>query len=222
MIQPLVQQSLGSIACEIPGATRIFYANKLDFCCGGALSLQDAALRRGLDPQAIAAALAALSTESAECKDWRMASEAELIGHILSRYHARHREQLPELIRLASRVEQVHGSRDDCPDGLTELLRYLQQELESHMLKEEHVLFPALLDGAGPRAAGPISVMRMEHEHHAQTLQRLLEITRQITPPMDACNTWRALYRGLDEFVQDFMQHIHLENNLLFNHALNA
>lgn len=221
MSQPLLQQSLGSIACEIPGATRIFYANKLDFCCGGGLSLQDAAQKRGIDPAAIAAELESLSTQQSDAEDWRLASDAALIEHILGRYHARHREQLPELIRLASRVEQVHGQREDCPEGLTELLHYLQQELESHMLKEEHVLFPALLDGAGQRAAGPISVMRSEHEEHASAIRRLLELTEQITPPRDACNTWRALYRGLDEFVQDFMQHIHLENNLLFSNALN-
>jgi regulator of cell morphogenesis and NO signaling len=39
-------------------------------------------------------------------------------------------------------------------------------------------------------------------------------------PPANACNTWRALYRGLDELRLDLMQHIHLENNLLFPRAL--
>jgi regulator of cell morphogenesis and NO signaling len=125
------------------------------------------------------------------------------------------------LIRLAQRVEQVHGDREDCPLGLTDLLRSLLQELESHMLKEEQILFPALLDGLGPRAAAPISVMRMEHEQHGEALQRVLELTQHISPPKNACNTWRALYRGLDEFVSDLMQHIHLENNVLFAMALN-
>ena len=217
----LLQQSLGSLACEIPGATRIFHAHKLDFCCGGQLSLSDAAARRGIDAEAVAAELQALGALGGDAVDWREAPDAELIEHILERYHARHREQLPELIRLAQRVEQVHGERDDCPKGLTDLLRYMQQELESHMLKEEQILFPALLDGLGPRATGPISVLRMEHEQHGEALQRLLELTRQITPPENACNTWRALYRGLDEFVRDLMQHIHLENNALFSNALN-
>ena len=217
----LLQHSLGSIACELPGATRIFNAHKLDFCCGGQLSLSDAATRQGIDAEAIAAELQALGSLKGDAVDWREAPEAELIGHILERYHARHREQLPELIRLAQRVEHVHGGRDDCPAGLTDLLRYLLQELESHMLKEEQVLFPALLDGLGPRATAPISVMRMEHEQHAGALRRLLELTRQINPPEDACNTWRALYRGLDEFVRDLMQHIHLENNVLFTNAFN-
>ena len=220
MNHPLLQQSLGSIACEIPGATRIFHAHKLDFCCGGQLSLSEAATRRGLDAEAIAAELQNLGALKGDLQDWRAAPDAELIGHILERYHARHREQLPELIRLAQRVEQVHGDRDDCPAGLTDLLRYMQQELESHMLKEEHILFPALLEGLGQQATAPISVMRMEHEQHGEALQRLLQLTQQITPPADACNTWRGLYRGLDEFVSDLMQHIHLENNVLFSNAL--
>ena len=221
MNHSLLQQSLGSIACDMPGATRIFHAHKLDFCCGGQLSLSEAATRRGLDPAAIAAELQALSALDGDEVDWRTAADAELIGHILTRYHARHREQLPELIRLAQRVEQVHGDRDDCPAGLTDLLRYMQQELESHMLKEEQVLFPALLDGAGAKASAPIAVMRMEHEHHGQAIQRLLKLTQHITPPANACNTWCALYRGLDEFIGDLMQHIHLENNVLFAKALN-
>lgn len=221
MNHTLLKQSLGSIACEIAGATRIFHAHKLDFCCGGQLSLSEAAAHRGLNAEAIAAELQAMQALNGDGVDWRAAPDAELISHILSRFHARHREQLPELIRLAQRVEQVHGERDGCPTGLTDLLRYMQQELESHMLKEEHILFPALLDGAGRQASGPISVMRMEHEQHGAALQRLLELTQNITPPEDACNTWRALYRSLDEFIDDLMQHIHLENNVLFTNAIN-
>ncbi|MGL1180974.1 hemerythrin domain-containing protein, partial [Vibrio parahaemolyticus] len=70
------------------------------------------------------------------------APTSALIDHILTRYHARHREQLPELIRLARRVESVHGDRPECPRGLADHLETMQQELESHMQKEEMVLFP--------------------------------------------------------------------------------
>ena len=148
--------------------------------------------------------------------------QAQLIEHLLERYHARHREQLPELIRLASRVEQVHGHHLACPNGLADLLRDIEQELEGHMLKEEQVLFPMLQHGLGPRAAPPIQVLRFEHDQHGESLEKLLALTHQITPPADACNTWRALYRGLAEFRDDLMQHIHLENNVLFVNALEA
>ena len=139
---------------------------------------------------------------------------------MLTRYHAIHRQQLPELIRLAARVEQVHGRREECPNGLTELLMEMQQELESHMQKEEQVLFPMILRGAGAMAGGPISVMRFEHDQHGEALERLAELTDDIHAPAGACNTWQALYRGLNELRVDLMQHIHLENNLLFPRAL--
>jgi regulator of cell morphogenesis and NO signaling len=84
------------------------------------------------------------------------------------------------------------------------------------MQKEERVLFPMLRAGSGVAAQGPITVMRMEHDDHGLALQRLAELTDDIALPRGACNTWRALYLGLRAFREDLMEHIHLENNVLF------
>ena len=220
MATQLLDSSLGSIACSIPGATRVFHECHLDVCCCGQKSLRQAAQELGIDAGEVQQRLLALDGEDAQEADWRQASAERLIEHILQRYHEVHRDQLPELIRLAARVEHVHGGREHCPLGLTELLIGMQQELESHMQKEEQILFPMIRRGGGSMAGGPISVMRYEHDQHGDTLQRLVELTDDMQPPVNACNTWRALYRGLDELRRDLMQHIHLENNLLFPRAL--
>lgn len=220
MTSALIEQTLGNLACHIPGATRIFRQYKLDFCCGGNTSLRDAANQRALDAETIAQELAALGNHNDAEPNWRDVPPGVLIEHILERYHEHHREQFPELIRLASRVEHVHGSRPECPNGLAEHLWSMQQELESHMLKEEQILFPMLQRGIQvPQTHGPIAVMRFEHDQHGAALERLAELTNDITPPPHACNTWRALYRGLEELRSDLMQHIHLENNILFTEA---
>jgi len=218
----LIDRPLGQLARTIPGATRVFHEYNLDFCCGGKQSLRQAAEQKALDPAAIEGRLLALGSGDGDSRDWTRSSPAELIDHILVRYHDRHREQLPELIRLASKVEQVHGDRADCPVGLADLLRGMQQELESHMRKEEQVLFPLLARGHAAMAAGPITVMRMEHDDHGQALQALAALTHDITLPRAACNTWRALYLGLAAFRADLMEHIHLENNILFEDAFQA
>jgi regulator of cell morphogenesis and NO signaling len=152
-------------------------------------------------------------------RDWQQASIGELIDHILARYHAVHRQQMPELIRLARRVEHVHGERQDCPTGLAEHLEGMHQELESHMQKEEMILFPMLKRGLAHNVHGPIAVMRFEHDEHGEALARLMTLTHDIQAPKSACKTWRALYAGLREFREDLMQHIHLENNVLFEQA---
>ena len=213
-----LDQSLGQLARRIPGATRLFDAHHLDFCCAGNRTLRTAAQAAGIAPEPIAAELDAMQLRTADGadRDWSTATDRELVNHILVRYHAVHREQLPELIRLARKVEQVHGERDECPHGLADHLEGMAQELESHMRKEEMVLFPLIARGQGAMAAMPIGVMRMEHDSHGAELRRLEELTNGITPPQGACTTWRALYLGLRTFREDLMAHIHTENNILF------
>ena len=47
-------------------------------------------------------------------------------------------------------------------------------------------------------------------------LERLMALTGDATPPAGACNTWRALYAGIAQLSDDLINHIHLENNVLF------
>lgn len=72
-----------------------------------------------------------------------------MIDHILSRYHEVHRAQLPELIRMARRVEAVHRDHPAVPVGLAAFLENMKQELAEHMFKEEEVLFPMFEAQAG-------------------------------------------------------------------------
>lgn len=216
----LLDRSIGSIACDIPGATQIFHEYKLDFCCGGHRSLRESLERRNInDPQPIFDRLAKLmATQSAtDSSPWQLQSNDALIDHILLRFHQQHREDLPELIRLARRVEQVHGERSDCPKGLADHLSEMQQELESHMMKEEQILFPMLRRTSAAHVSAPISMMRFEHDQHGESLSHLEQLTHDMIAPVDACNTWQALYAGLRQLREDLMQHIHLENNILFN-----
>ena len=218
----LLEQPIGQLACALPGATRIFHHHKLDFCCGGHKSLREAAEKRGLNPEALLSELEPLQNADSRNRDWRSASARELIDYILRRFHEQHRQDVPELIRLARRVEQVHGERADCPTGLADHLEAMFQELLSHMMKEEQVLFPMLLAGNDGAARSPISMMRFEHDQHGEALARLEALTDDITAPADACNTWSALYAGLARLREDLMQHIHLENNVLFLNAERA
>jgi regulator of cell morphogenesis and NO signaling len=120
----------------------------------------------------------------------------------------------------------------DVLPALAAVFRGLREELESHMLKEERVLFPYVerlealaADGqqlpASPFGSiqAPIGMMEHEHETAAQALRRLRELTAGYAPPADACNTFRGLYHGLAELEKALHEHIHLENNVVFPRA---
>lgn len=203
---------LGQIAVTLPGSTAIFRKLKLDFCCGGQISLADACEQKGLDAERVVTELNALVRSDALPVDQ---DANQLIDHILERYHEVHRQQLPELIRMARRVEAVHREHPDLPVGLADLLEEMEAELLDHMGKEEHILFPMLREG-DPIATQPIRVMRHEHFSHGEQVEKLGTLTHDLTPPSDACNTWRALYSGIAQLTDDLIHHIHLENNVLF------
>jgi len=205
--------TLAALAVELPGSTVVFRRLKLDFCCGGQQTLADACAQRGLDAHAVVAELDALERSAAP---YTPRDPAALIDHLLTRYHEVHRQQLPELLRMARRVEAVHREHPQVPAGLAALLQTIEAEMLDHMAKEEQVLFPMLRTGGHPAVVHPITVMRHEHDEHGARLRDLQALTDDFTPPPGACTTWRALYAAGQQFVDDLMQHIHLENNLLF------
>ena len=209
----LVDQPIGQIAVALPGATAISRRLKLDFCCGGQISLRQAALDKQIDLSTLVQELAALDRSDDAPP---AGTSPELIDHILERYHAVHREQLPELIRMARRVEAVHRDHPAVPTGLADLLEQAQVELLDHMEKEEQIIFPNLRAGGTAMIAYPIGIMRQEHTSHGEMLEHLMGMTQDATPPDGACNTWRALYAGIAQLHDDLINHIHLENNVLF------
>ncbi|WP_118782276.1 iron-sulfur cluster repair protein YtfE [Haemophilus haemolyticus] len=217
------QQKLSELAVSIPGATKIFREYDLDFCCGGSVLLEVAAQQKNLNLAEIEKRLTDLQQSKAENndKDWTSASYAEMIDHIITRFHDRHREQLPELITLAEKVENVHGDRDDCPIGIAAQLEKIYAELSQHLMKEEQILFPMIKMGNYSMASMPIRVMEMEHDEAGQDVEVIKSLTNNCTPPADACFSWKALYSGINEFIDDLMHHIHLENNILFPRVLN-
>ena len=217
------QQKLSELAVSIPGATKIFREYDLDFCCGGSVLLEVAAQKKNLNLAEIEKHLTDLQQSKSENndKDWTSASYAEMIDHIITRFHNRHREQLPELITLAEKVENVHGDRDDCPVGVAAQLEKIYAELSQHLMKEEQILFPMIKMGNYAMASMPIRVMEMEHDEAGQDVEVIKSLTNNCTPPADACFSWKALYSGINEFIDDLMHHIHLENNILFPRVLN-
>lgn len=215
-------ETLGEVATNHPASTLVFLRHRLDFCCGGRQKLADACRARGLDPQDVIAEIAAENAVNAPVR-WDSKPLPELIDFIVRRYHTSLRADVPALLEAAKRVERVHGQKASCPKGLATLLERLHAELEHHLEKEEKVLFPAIRAGTmGARVHMPIRVMMQEHDDHGANLKQLRELTTDFHPPREACATWRALYRGLEKLEAELMEHIHLENNILFARALNA
>jgi regulator of cell morphogenesis and NO signaling len=213
-------QTLGELAAAIPAAARVFHRYGLDFCCGGRQSLEQACAAERLDAEAVLREIEASAASEPEETRWDRRPIEELIHHILDRYHAPLKTEIPRLVDLARKVEEVHADKPECPAGLADLLAEVRAAVESHLAKEEQILFPLILAGRGQTAHMPVQVMMQEHEDHGRNLQRIRELTHDLQIPEYACASWRELYRSLAQLEVELMDHIHLENNILFPRAL--
>jgi regulator of cell morphogenesis and NO signaling len=151
---------------------------------------------------------------------WDEAPLTALVDHVLAHYHVPLRADLARLVPLAEEVERRHAAEPGCPVGLARHLAAVQEAVEDHLGKEEHILFPLVAAGHGAHAAMPIRVMQEEHVEHEASLRRTRGLTGDLVPPAHADEDWRRLYRELAALETQLHEHIALENDVLFPRAL--
>lgn len=229
-------KTVREIAIEMPGATRVFEKMGIDYCCGGARLIADACQSAGVTVDEVARSLEqaeAANQDPANSKDWQAESLAALITYIYDKHHAFTREELDRIEPLLAKVCLVYGDRRPELLQIQALFAELKRELLLHMMKEENILFPyirqmeeAVTAGlSAPRpmfgtVCNPVRMMMVEHDGAGDVLRRIRQLSKDFSPPADACVSYQTLYSALEGLEQDLHQHIHLENNILFPGAI--
>lgn len=225
------ETTVGQIVAAKPSRSRVFEKLGLDYCCGGKKPLSAACAEKGLDTNTVVAMLEAtegLDTAQAGTDPQSM-TMTELCDHIVNTHHAYLNEELPRIEALTQKVANTHGGKWPWAVEVAKVFSGLKDELESHTMKEERILFPAIRDleagrpstsPCGDHIDGPISVMEAEHDEAGRALAKLSELTSGFTPPPGACNTTCAMIDALKELEQNTHVHVHKENNVLFPQAM--
>ena len=232
----IAEKTVRELAVENPRATRVFEMLGIDYCCGGNQTLEQACQGRNLSVDEVRNSLQAAehsALASQEDRNWQTEPLGDLISHITSTHHKCTRDQIARLGPLFAKVCSVHGANHPELLQLRDTFTGLSQELATHLMKEEMVLFPyiirmeeAVIEKAPilPPPFGtvqnPVSMMEHEHDSAGNALRSLREISRGYTAPPDACVTYQTLYKALAELEADLHRHIHLENNILFPRAI--
>ena len=227
----IATRTVRELALEIPNATRIFEQLGIDYCCGGQKSLEEACSTAHLRVDDVLASLEKGERQAGQTstgKDWQTAPLADLIEHIVSTHHAYVKQEVPRLEKLLDKVCGVHGQNHPELQQVRETFRDLGQELASHLMKEEQILFPYLAQaeaGQAPHSCfgtvqNPIRMMMFEHDNAGTALRQMRSASANYTAPADACISYQTLYQALQAFEADLHQHIHLENNILFPRAV--
>lgn len=222
---PLRDLSMAELALQYPNAIAVFNKYHLDYCCGGKNSLAKVCGETDLKLEQIEKEIEQATTPTRDGMSFEQWSPSLLADYIQEQHHGYVRASIPLIDQLLSKVVTKHGESHGQLIRIAECFHALSEELISHMGKEEHVLFPAIKQRSGWAPAAlemPISIMVDEHEKAGDLIKQIRKLTDNYQPPANACTSFRALYLKLEEFDKDLMQHVHLENNILFVKVLAA
>ncbi|WP_392469770.1 iron-sulfur cluster repair di-iron protein [Sphingobacterium cellulitidis] len=229
-MENLKEEKIGDIVAKNFKAAAIFSKYGLDFCCGGQISVEEAAKKKGLQSDKLIAELEeVLEQKSENDVDFNSWPSDLLASYIVKTHHRYVREKVPVLQTYLDKICRVHGERHPELFEINKLFVESSSDLFHHLEKEEKILFPFIekleeaqnskgdynQPGFGS-VQNPISMMIHEHEQEGDRFAKISDLSDQYTAPIDACSTYQVAFEMLREFEQDLHKHIHLENNILF------
>ena len=229
-MENLINEKIGNVVAKNFKTAAVFTKYGMDFCCGGQVSIEKAADKKGINKNQLLNELESVLNESAsEQIDFNAWPTDLLASYIVKTHHRYVREKTPVLLAYLNKIGKVHGERHPELYQVNKLFEECALELSHHLEKEEKILFPFIEkmeesklthDGYVQPGFGsvqnPISMMIHEHETEGDRFEKIAQLTNNYTAPEDACSTYKVAFEMLKEFEQDLHKHIHLENNILF------
>ncbi|ABZ78448.1 Hemerythrin HHE cation binding domain protein [Shewanella halifaxensis HAW-EB4] len=226
--ESLLASRVGELVANDFRTAHLFSQFGIDFCCGGGISLERAIKRFDADEANVIDALLALDTQGTKEQGLDQLPLPDLLNYIEATHHTFVREKAPLLVEYSQKMVRAHGENHAEIKPLAGWIHALVEDLMPHLMKEERILFPAILglhnqvemQNCFGHIGNPINAMQYEHDDALQIFEKISELTNGFVPPAHACTTWRVCYASLAEFEADLKQHIYIENNILFPKAL--
>ena len=226
MSQLTLETQVCDIVTALPQSADLFRSLRIDFCCGGKIPLKDAAEGRSLNPEEVLKSVQRIEEKREQVDSTHPTSfgNRTLVAYIQEKYHAGLREELPQLAPYITRVVKVHGEKHPHLVRIQEIFKELRVDLLDHTADEDKNVFPVILEfleNPTPELKEQVKphVMELEaeHEHAGELLFEIRDLTNNYTPPEEACGTYRVVYARLAQLEKDTFEHVHLENNVLFD-----
>ena len=196
--------------------------------------MQDACLHTGVSAEEILKRLQENSRQGGpEEANWATARLADLTKHIVEKHHKYVRGMIPRVSALLAKVRAKHGENHPELAKIAAQFLGVGHEMYAHMQKEEQILFPyiARLERAEEgkeeleppffqTVRNPVHMMMQDHDTAGAALEAMRKLSSGYHLPAEACESYRELYRSLQEFEADMHTHVHLENNILYPRAV--
>lgn len=229
-------QTVAAIVNNDYRAADVFRKYDIEYCCGGKFPLAVACEMKGVDPDKLVQELeeATRDLNNSNTLGFNNWPIDFLTDYIVNVHHDYLRNALPRLRDHVERFALGHRTKFTYLDELQQVVIQLQRSLIPHLEQEEEIIFPYIRQishaytSRESYASLLVRTLRkpveeiMEHEHETtgKLLHRMRDLTHHYATPENACISHRVVFHKMREMDNDIVQHLHLENNILFPKAI--
>lgn len=216
---------IGEIAASMPHVTKLLDLLGVDYVLHGNLTLRDACAEAGVDPAIVRKSIESLPQPADARPGWCDVSAQELIEELRDRRHPKMREMLADTAELLAEAQPG----DPGLGALRDAFSALCEELQPHMTKEEHMLFPVIqhLEDCWTRSETPgmnfvggiAKPMAHLFEDHVQIMERLRQVHDAAAVISGEQRELTRLVDAIADLEHEIREHVHLENNVLYPRA---
>lgn len=227
------EKTIGEFVAEDFRAAQVFRKYKIDFCCKGNRTIEEACENKKVEPSQIYQDLENISEVQSGGIDFNSWPLDLLADYVEKTHHRYVEENSTVLLQYLDKLCKVHGDRHPELFEINSVFTEISGELASHMKKEELILFPFIKKMVNAKTKGedlvtphfgtvesPVAMMKHEHTVVGDLFAKIEQLTNNYQFPADACGTYQVTYKMLEDFEKDLHTHIHLENNILFPKAI--
>jgi hemerythrin-like domain-containing protein len=132
----------------------------------------------------------------------------------IAQFMQEHDEMLVHLSSLTKATRSIaqRGFSDDAFSKVLSALRFIEDEVGVHNMREEEALFPVL----ERYVEGPTKLMREDHKYLKKEFLKLRRAVNSVEKKKESKPAAAELEAIAQTIVQRFVNHIHKENHILF------
>ena len=224
------EKPIGQIVAEDYRTAQIFKKHGINFYFRGSRTIKEVAEAHKLEAQSLLGEVATVQRlENEENIDFISWPLDLLVDYIVKKHHRYVKKNAPIVKTHLENLYETNGEKHPEILALSEQFDHSVGEFTSHMKNEELFLFPAvhkmiqaeqrrvkLTKSQFGSLKNPIQKMMKGHKTESDRFDHIAHLTKNYALPVDACDSYITAFTSLQEFVNDFQIHIHLENNILF------
>lgn len=221
------ENTVAEIVSKKLGSDHVFSKYKIDFCCGGGVTLENACKEIGIDFEVLKLEIEAINSKINSDQNLNDLDITSLMEQATEEFHETIIENLPQIMQVAAKVASVHGSHNPEVVEINNLMQGVDVVLSEMIKNTEETLFSTVKEVlALNNSAADISTNQVESIKKAinkgeiaqllvsDTFKEISKLSTHYTVPADGCNSFRFLYDQLHELDHLLQKYVHFNKHV--------